>query len=251
MPYQFILEEIVNKSKEVLGTNLTGVYLHGSMAMGCFNPDKSDIDLIIVVENDISDNQKSEWMKHIVSLNRQAPPKGLEISIVKRKYCDPFVYPTPFELHFSSMHLQWFQDDPQDYIEKMKGEDIDLAAHFTILRNYGVTLWGEKIEAVFAPVPRQDYLDSICADAENAKEDILEDPIYITLNLCRILAFVREGLYLSKKEGGKWGITHLPIAYQAIAAEALACYSSDKAMEIEPKKAEDFAGQMMQWIQPH
>ena len=141
MSYQFILDEIVSKSKEILTTNLTGVYLHGSMAMGCFNPDKSDIDLIIVIESDISNTQKNKLMEHIVSLNRQAPPKGLEISVVKREYCSPFVYPTPFELHFSPMHLQWFQDDPQEYVEKMKGEDIDLAAHFTIIRNYGVTLW--------------------------------------------------------------------------------------------------------------
>lgn len=248
MSYQFILDEIVNKSKEILTTNLTGVYLHGSMAMGCFNPDKSDIDLIIVIENDISNTQKSELMEHIVSLNRQAPPKGLEISVVKREYCSPFVYPTPFELHFSPIHLQWFQDDPQGYVEKMKGEDIDLAAHFTIIRNYGVTLWGEKIETVFAPVPKQDYLDSICADVENAAEDILEDPIYITLNLCRILAFVRDGLYLSKEEGGKWGMKHLPSTYQPMIAEALDCYTSDKALAIDKESAIDFAKTMLQWI---
>ena len=248
MSYQFILDEIVNQSKEVLTTNLTGVYLHGSMAMGCFNPDKSDIDLIIVIESDISNAQKSILMKHIVSLNEQAPPKGLEISVVKREYCAPFVYPTPFELHFSPAHLQWFQDDPQGYIEKMNGEDIDLAAHFTIIKNYGVTLWGEKIETVFAPVPRQDYLDSICADVENAAEDILEEPIYIMLNLCRILAFVRDGVYLSKEEGGKWGIKHLPSAYQSMITEALDCYTSNKEMAIEKEAAIDFAKTMLQWI---
>ena len=92
MPYQNILDEIINKSKEILGENLIGIYLHGSMAMRCFNPDKSDIDLIIVIEDDISDAQKLALMEHIVLLNRQAPPKGLEISVVKKKYCKPFVY---------------------------------------------------------------------------------------------------------------------------------------------------------------
>lgn len=37
MPYQDLIEEFVIMSKEVIGDNLTGVYLHGSMAMGCFN----------------------------------------------------------------------------------------------------------------------------------------------------------------------------------------------------------------------
>ena len=248
MPYQSILDEIINKSKEILGKNLIGIYLHGSMAMGCFNPDKCDIDLIIVIEDDISDAQKLALMENIVLLNCQAPRKGLEISVVKRQYCKPFVYPTPFELHFSPMHLKWFQDAPQDYVEKMKGEDIDLAAHFTIIREYGVVLWGEKIEEVFAPVPRKNYLAGICADVENATDVILEEPIYIILNLCRVLAFVKDGLYLSKEKGGRWGMEHLPSAYHPVITQALQCYSSDKEMVIEKEDAVFFAEKLLQLI---
>ncbi|MDE5596318.1 MAG: DUF4111 domain-containing protein [Lachnospiraceae bacterium] len=248
MPYQSILDEIVDKSKEILGKNLIGIYLHGSMAMGCFNPDKSDIDLIIVIEDDMSDAQKLVLMEHIVLLNRQSPPKGLEISVVKRKYCKPFVYPTPFELHFSPMHLKWFQNEPQDYVEKMKGTDIDLAAHFTIIREYGVILWGEKIEEIFAPVPKENYLDSICADVENATDVIMEEPVYIILNLCRVLAFVKDGLYLSKEKGGKWGMEHLPSEYHPVIVQALQCYTSDKDMAIEKEDAVFFAEKLLQLI---
>lgn len=248
MSYQGILDGIVSKSKEIIEEKLVGIYLHGSMAMGCFHSDKSDIDVIMVIEEDISDTQKIMLMRQIVYLNQQAPPKGLEISIVKREYCNPFIYPTPFELHFSPMHLPWFKENPQDYVEKMKGEDIDLAAHFTIIRNYGVVLWGEKIENIFAPVPKQNYLESICADIENATEDILEQPIYITLNLCRVLAFLREGLYLSKEQGGKWGIEHLPLEYHSIIVEALECYTSNKEMLIEKMNVVSFAEKVIKLI---
>ena len=44
-----LINSYVSHSKEILGENLVGIYLHGSLAMGCFNPQKSDIDLIIVV----------------------------------------------------------------------------------------------------------------------------------------------------------------------------------------------------------
>lgn len=246
--YQGILDGIVSKSKEIIEEKLVGIYLHGSMAMGCFNSDKSDIDVIMVIEDDISDTQKIMLIRQIVYLNQQVPPKGLEISIVKREYCNPFIYPTPFELHFSPMHLPWFKENPQDYVEKMKGEDIDLAAHFTIIRNYGVVLWGEKIENIFAPVPKQNYLESICADIENATEDILEQPIYITLNLYRVLAFVREGLYLSKEQGGKWGMEHLPLEYHSIIVEALECYTSNKEMLIEKMNVVSFAEKVIKLI---
>ena len=55
MEYQFILDKIVNTSKQIFGEELTGIYLHGSLAMGCFHPDKSDIDLILVIKDSVSD----------------------------------------------------------------------------------------------------------------------------------------------------------------------------------------------------
>ncbi len=248
MPYQYILDEITKKSREILGDALTGVYLHGSMAMGCFHADKSDIDLIAVVDGDVSDAQKMRLMEAFVHFNGQAPPKGLEISVVKREHCSPFHYPTPYELHFSPAHLQRFLEDPQDYVEKMKGEDIDLAAHFTVIRKYGIVLFGEKIEDVFAPVPEAAYLDSIYADIEHAAQDILKQPVYMILNLCRTLAFVREGLCLSKEEGGKWGLGHLPPEHTPLVLEAIACYGSERKMAPKREAAVSFAEAMLEWI---
>lgn len=64
-------------------------------------------------------------------------------------------------------------------------------------------------DLTFDPVPKQCYIDSICSDVEHAAADILEQPVYITLNLCRVLAYLKDGLCLSKKEGGEWGLAHL------------------------------------------
>ena len=245
MPYQNLINAFVAAAKEIIGEKLTGIYLHGSLAMGCFNPDKGDIDLIIVIEQNISDEEKMKFMERIVALSQQAPAKGLEMSIVLRKYCSPFVYPTPFELHFSPTHLQWFSDAPQDYVENMKGDDKDLAAHFTIIRKYGITLYGEQIENVFAEVPRQNYIDSIWEDVREAREEILEQPMYITLNLCRVLAFCRDGLCLSKQEGARWAMEHLSAEYASIISDALSCYQTNREMVIEAESGKAFADKML------
>lgn len=248
MPYQNILDEFVDITRQIMGEKLTGIYLHGSMAMGCFNAKKSDIDLIVIVEDGISDTQKMQFMELVVRLNKQAPAKGLEISIVKREYCNPFAYPTPFELHFSPAHLQWFRDDPQGYIEGMNGVDIDLAAHFSIINHYGIVLYGEAVEKVFAAVPKKDYVDSICADIKNAAEDIADDPVYVILNLCRVLAFLKDGLYLSKEEGGKWAKEHLDLKFSALIEDALECYRTDKNMDVNRNAAEIFVQEMNDMI---
>ena len=92
----------------------------------------------------------------------------------------------------------------------MKGVDRDLAAHFTVICHRGKCLYGKGIQDVFGKVDRQYYLDSILSDIEDAEKDIMENPVYIVLNLCRVLACKREGTILSKKEGGEWGLKALP-----------------------------------------
>ena len=251
MVYEDLLNRFTKMSKETLGDNLIGIYLHGSAAMGCFNPQKSDLDLILVVENDISDIDKMDFMRNVVKLNGEAPAKGFELSIVKKEHCNPFIYPTPFELHFSCSHLNWFRNNPDDYVDKMKSTDKDLAAHFTIIRKYGIVLYGAEIEETFGEVPTRDYIDSIWYDVENSKDDILENPLYVTLNLCRVLAYLQEGLVLSKKAGGEWGMKILPGKFHDLIDTALVCYESDREMIAEPKFAQDFARQMLVQIQEY
>lgn len=244
--YRDVVDRLVKKTCEVFGGKLTGVYLHGSMAMGCFNPHKSDIDIIVVINGDISDLQKLEFMREIVELNGSAPAKGIEISVVKGEYCKPFVYPTPYELHFSPAHLERYKRSPEAYIMEMKGTDKDLAAHFTVINNYGKALYGKKICEVFGEVSKADYIDSIYFDVQNALSDIADDPIYVTLNLCRVLAFLRSGRCLSKLDGGRWGIDNLDFGLDVI-SKATECYQSQEEMTADIN-TENFAKQMLALI---
>ncbi|MBE5795529.1 MAG: DUF4111 domain-containing protein [Clostridiales bacterium] len=235
------LTHFARMSQGLFRDNLIGVYLHGSLTMGCFNPEKSDIDLLLVVETEPTDTEKLAFMQEVAFLSEEAPAKGLELSVVTRDAVKPFQYPTPYVLHFSPMHADWFQRDPVGYVELMKGEDPDLAAHCTILRQYGVVLYGTSIASTFDPVPKAAYLDSIWQDVQGAQEDILLDPLYITLNLCRVAAFVQEGLVLSKREGGRWGLNHLPERYHGLIRQALACYATNEALTVDPCLTTDFA----------
>jgi len=248
--YKDLLDKFVSCSKDIFGHNLTGIYLHGSAVMGCFQPGKSDIDLLLAVKEEIPDEAKRQFMDMVLELNKSAPAKGLELSIVKESVCNPFVYPTPFELHFSNAHLNWYQSNPQEYVEKMKGTDKDLAAHLTIVYHRGKVLYGKKIPEVFAPVPKEDYLDSIWCDIENAVEEIEENPMYLTLNLCRVLAYKKEGLVTSKQEGGEWGLKNVGRPeFRALIEAALREYQSNEVMVFDEVVAKEFAEYMLGEIQ--
>ncbi len=245
---KMITEKFVKQSKNILRDNLVGLYLHGSAVMGCFNEKTSDIDLLVVIHHDMSEEEKRRYMNMVVELNTLAPTKGIELSIIKKSICKPFVYPTPFELHFSIAHLEWYKHNPQDYVLKMNGTDKDLAAHITILYHRGLCLWGEEIHDVFEPVGEKVYFDSIWYDIECAEEDILENPVYVILNLCRVLAFKKEKLILSKQEGGIWGLAHVPETYSKLIQQALDEYASISTIELDKKDAVDYAQYMIEQI---
>lgn len=241
---QELLDKLVEYSCHIFEKNLVGVYLHGSMAMGCFNPMKSDLDILVVVENPITSLQKKMFMDFIVALNDNAPAKGIEISIVRSEYCKNFIYPTPFDLHFSNMHLTWYKNNPNEYIEKMNGKDHDLAAHFVITKNRGIVLYGKAISDVFGEIPSEAYLDSIKNDIIESQDEVINNPIYIILNLCRILAYTQDRLVLSKKEGGEWGIKNIDVKYQELIKEALVCYTSEQNMILNHSLAVEYCKYM-------
>ena len=219
------LQNFIPKSRSVLGDSLEGIYLHGSGAMGCFHEASSDIDLILVVKESLPEQIKLRFLDLLLEMNGLAPAKGIELSLVTKQVCRPFRYPTPFELHFSIQYLDWCRSSPQDYIRRMQGTDKDLAAHFTVLWHRGQCLWGTSIEETFERVDPAFYFDSIWNDVKNAREAILSDPVYLILNLCRVLAYAKEGKILSKAEGGSWGLSHLPVPYHHLTSLAMAAYS--------------------------
>ena len=237
-------------TEKILKDRLTGIYLHGSAAMGCFQPEKSDLDLLVVISGQMTDAEKRAYLDRLAELDAEGPAKGIEMSVVPKDACNPFIYPTPFELHYSRMHTGWYRRDPEDYIRKMKGTDRDLAAHITVIRNRGRCLYGLPIREVFGEVPEGDYLDALWYDVSGAKEEIGEHPMYMTLNLARVLAYLKEKRVLSKKEGGEWGLKNLPEEYHSLVISALRDYEGGEGIRYDRELAEDYADYMLRQISP-
>lgn len=246
MKEEELLKKISAAFQAILGNKLTGIYVHGSIPFGCFRWEVSDIDFLVVVSAPPEQDEKEKLIRVLLDLDPEAPPKGLEMSVVLDSVCKPFCYPTPFELHFSNAHKAWFRADVTEYCRTMHGTDPDLAAHLMVIQRVGTVLCGKAIETVFDPVPRADYLDSIRKDIGDALEGILKNPIYYILNLCRVLAYAEEELVLSKEQGGVWGIEKLG---NPIIRSALAAYTGKGAFQADEAALTSFADRMLKRIQ--
>lgn len=241
-----VLDSIITSYQSILKDNLVGIYVHGSLAMDCFNPNSSDIDLLVVIKENLNFNKKRQLIDALLELDKLGPEKGFEMSILLEEYTKDFKYPTPFVLHFSKEHKEKYEQDYSYMCEN--GEDPDLAAHITITASRGICIFGKPIKDVFQPVPKKYYLKSIMCDIENAREDILNSPVYIILNLCRVLCYLREGMICSKKEGGEWAYSNVPMSYIEIIEQALLYYKNTEIFNYNAEALIDFADFMMKEI---
>lgn len=226
-----LLVKLAKDYRKILQDSFVGFYVHGSLALGCFNVRESDIDFLVVVSRPLSTKTKRAIIDTLLEYSQQAPPKGFEMSIVRMKYLHPFVYPTPFELHFGNAYLEKYKTDKHFFVDT--SQDPDLAAHATITKARGLCLLGKPIDEVFGDIPREYYLDSIRKDSQEYLKKILRGretktcpvPSYGVLNACRVLAFIGENIITSKLEGGQWAIKNLPKKYSTVIRQAIKQYT--------------------------
>lgn len=245
------LKELLQELKEgyisILGNNLVGIYIHGSVAMGCYNPEKSDVDFLVIVKDKMSVDTKKKIICLLLELSDKYPVKGLEMSIILQSVIDNFVHPTPFELHYSNGWKKDYEEDKADYSKE--DEDRDLAAHITVTINRGFCLYGKKIKEAFKPIPEKYYIDSLMYDLENIKNNILENPVYNILNLCRILQYLKTKKVASKLEGGNWALKTIPAKYWEIVNKATAIYQqNEKNINWNDTDLKEYADYMMRKI---
>lgn len=230
------LEQLKNIFIQNVQENLVGIYLHGSITYECFNPKFSDIDLLIVVKEKMTKKQKAELIKDLVNIWAILPKKGLEFSIVLEANCSNLHYPVPYELHFSQMWLECYRKNIDVIINDQIKYDWDLVTYFQLILSRGKVLYGKPSEAVFAPVPNEAYVRSICLDLKGSHNDLEKDSASVILNQCRILAFLYEEKILSKKEAGEWCIEKRLVADDSGIVRNLQIYRSNQRTKVSPEE---------------
>lgn len=219
---------IVLKIQRILGTNLVGSYLHGSLALGGFHLGQSDIDLICVTANPLTLTDKEAVAR--ILLKASGNPFPIEISFLNFGQLKAWSHPCAFDFHFSE---DWRDRFNAGNFEQ-PANDPDLAAHLTILHHRGITLDGKPIETIFRNVPHEDYLDAILADFDDCLHFIESNPVYSILNMLRVYRYVKDKVVTSKEEAGIWGIATVPPRYRPTIERALSIYQGHSDLETAP-----------------
>lgn len=242
MMYDDLIEEIVESYKSILNDNLIGIYLHGSYVMEGFNPEYSDLDFLVLVKEDCDSKLKRELVEILIRLEKFAPFKGFEMSVVKGVDTLNPIRPIPYLLHYSKSLKEKYLED-MSYICS-GDDDPDLLAHLMVVKNRGVCAYGQPIECMIGKVSKDQYLSAVMHDLNDAKEGVEAFQEYYVLNICRTLMYLNEGQIASKVEGGRWALKHLPTKHIAIIEAALNTYSEGKQWNIGDEEVDDFLKDM-------
>ena len=219
----------INLLKKELHTNLAGVYLHGSLAMGSYFPPKSDMDFIIVSKDNIDEMLAKELNTSIARYSEIRPTAGdIECSVITLNTALNAPDEMPYELHYSEAWHDRILDNQVVY--GIRQIDPDLPAHLMCVKKRGVCLYGMEIGDVFGEISWRNFVLAIMDDFNwiTEGENIYESPCYGVLNICRVLQILtyNNERYLSKYEGATWGIENLPSEYTPLIQKALVVYSS-------------------------
>jgi streptomycin 3"-adenylyltransferase len=184
--------------------------VYGSLAFDCYNPARSDVDVLVVTRRRMAPETRQALS---FVLRRLQDVAQLEISFLSRADLEPWRYPTPFDYHFSG--TAEVHDRAGKYF----------AAEIVNARTRAVVLAGPPAEDVFPAVPDEDFLDCVESDLDWALDNLEERPAYAVLNACRVVAYRRARTVLSKREAGEWGQQFAPERFRSLIADAAAYYA--------------------------
>jgi len=208
MIVQETLKNLKTSLQNVLTDKMVGMYIHGSLVLGGFQQEKSDIDIIIITDQDLTLHEKKKALSLFLSHSRN--PFPIEVSILHQKNIHNWRHPCSYLFHYSEYWRAFYEQRSAEQVNKQllrDDTDPDLAAHLTVLFQFGKCIYGEPIHVIFQPIPEKDFLDSLKREYNDCMDSIKENPIYCVLNLLRIEYYVIHRKIISKQEAAWWGVT--------------------------------------------
>jgi Domain of unknown function (DUF4111)/Nucleotidyltransferase domain len=179
------------------GQRLVGAYVHGSAVLGGWLASRSDVDLLVVLEDAVPAKALAEVEKVLVGNASACPGTGLECSVVAEAQARRPAPPWPFLLHV--------QSSPGEQVKVVRGADLagdtDLLMHYAACREAGVAVSGLDPLHLFGVVPRATILtylaDELAWGLAHGSE------AYAVLNACRALVYRDSSHLVSKVSGGR------------------------------------------------
>lgn len=198
-----IINLLLAEAQAVLGPRFVGMYLYGSLSSGDFNPHSSDIDFLVVVTEELSQEVVTQlevmhnrlWAS---GLKWATKLEGAYVSITSIRHFDPDLPACPTI------------NEGKFYVDR-QGSDWIIQRH--IIREYGTALAGPDPKTLIDPVTPDEIRRSVQSILNEWWWPMLDNPAWIrsveyqafaVLTMCRALHALQFGTIASKPAAARW-----------------------------------------------
>ena len=237
-PERYALK-VASAAAAVSGSQLAGVYLHGSAVLGGFDARRSDVDVLVVCDGPMTSAQQSAAAEVLSEQRLPCPGRGLELSVVTLQVAQHPVAEPAFELHLTTA-----PEDTRVIDGHQRGGDPDLVLHFAVCRRGG-RLIGPGLPAaeVFGPVADELVFAQLASELRWGAEHAPGE--YAVLNACRAWRFAVDGALVSKVDGGQWALGRIRGPDRELVKIALDKQRSIPAAELDRSVVKQFVRQAL------
>lgn len=207
-----VLALLLSGMQGVLGDQLVGLYLYGSLSSDDFDPASSDVDFVAVTREPIAENAPA--FVQLREMHERIAASGL-----------------PFATNLEGSYIPqaaWRRYDPADAHHPTIGHDWPFKWGFhdanwvierAIVRERGGVLYGPPPETLTDPVSPQQLRAATCQQLADVWRRRIEDPdwpragmyaAFAVLTLCRALYTLQHGAFCSKPVAAAWAKEKYP-----------------------------------------
>jgi hypothetical protein len=196
------LHDLLRKVRAILGDHFIGMYLDGSLALGDFSPERSDIDYVVATDADLSDESHEALRIMHARFNDSGSPWATEVEAfyVQR---DALHCYNPARAH----HLRI----ERGASEVLRSDQLDRSwvIHLHVLRENGLIVVGPAPRNLIDPVDPDDlrwamaelmesWWGPMCKDTRPLLRHHIGYQAYAVLTMCRVLYTLDSGAVTSK-----------------------------------------------------
>ena len=207
-----LVEALLDGVSEALGDNFVGFYLCGSLALGGFDPETSDVDVLVVTGRPLSEAEFGA----LKALHERLPTEGNDFSLdydvyyVDRKTIRRFADGQRHVKVGTGEPFSWRQNRPNWALERW------------IVRESGVTVAGPDPKPLIDPVSPADLRSAASGelrarlqrwtDGSWPREELahLGTQAFEIETVCRASFTVESGEVSSKRTAVEWALASLP-----------------------------------------
>lgn len=192
-------DRVVRGLRSVVGDELVGAYFVGSIALGGYVPDESDVDIVAVCERRASDETRNALAAALSRTTAHCPARGLELTLYRRAVASSTPAGADFEVNVNGgprmANVVRVTPDGQPGFWNV----LDRA----IAHRCGTAIEGPPADGIFADAPRSQLLGAL-GESMRWHRAHERATLYSVLNAARAWRFANDDVLGSKLDGASW-----------------------------------------------